>query len=92
MSDEKTQDRTERYAGFQELPVEITVRVGGCRCRLGEIASLTPGEVIRLDQEVGEPFEFRAGEMLLGGVEPVSQENGVAVKLVEVNEETDVTG
>ncbi len=92
MSDEKTQDRTERYAGFEELPVEVIVRVGGCRCPLGEIASLSPGEVIRLDQEVGQPFAFRAGDVLLGGVEPVSQEDGVAVKLVEVNEETDVAG
>ncbi len=92
MSDEKTDNRADRYAGFEELPVEITVRVGGCRYRLGEIVSLTPGEVIRLDQEVGQPFEFRAGDVLLGGVEPVSLEEGVAVKLVAVNEETDVTG
>ena len=81
-----------RFVGFEAVSVEVTVRVGGCRCRLAKLAELAPGEVIQLDHLVGEPFELRAGEVLLGGVEPVSEEEGIAVRLVEIAEADDVAG
>ena len=89
MSDSENRETAERFGGFEALPLEVTVRVGEARCTLGRLAGLEPGEVIFLDRRIGEPFDLMAGEVLLGHVEPVAAEDGVAVKLVGIAEEDD---
>jgi flagellar motor switch/type III secretory pathway protein FliN len=78
-----------RWTGFEALPLEVRVLAGRARCRLAELSRLEPGHVVRLDRLIGEPFELRAGSVLLGRVEPVVEDGGVAVKLVAVPEDDD---
>jgi flagellar motor switch/type III secretory pathway protein FliN len=80
------------YAGFELVPVPVVVRVGTARCTLGELAALEPGQVLPLDQAVGTPFDLLSRGVLLGQVEPVAAEEGVAVKLVCAAEASDEPG
>ena len=92
MSDQAARVPARRFAGFESIPLEIHIRVGGARCRVGQLSELEPGQVIELDRRIGEPLELRAGPILLGRVEPVAERDGIAVKLVEVPEEDDGPG
>jgi flagellar motor switch/type III secretory pathway protein FliN len=78
-----------RYTGFESLPVPINVRVGGALLSLERLRALAPGDLIRLDRSVGTPFDLNSGELLLGRVDPVADEDRVAVKLVDCPEEDD---
>ena len=85
-------NRRHRYAGFENLPVKVTVRVGTTRCTVGRLASLEKGDVIPLGRPVSEPFELEADGVLLGKVKPVAGTLGVAVKLIAVAEDDDEPG
>jgi flagellar motor switch/type III secretory pathway protein FliN len=91
MPDPMTKNPSERLAGFDAVPVKITIRVGFGTCTLGFLSELSEGALIRLDRPVGAPFDLLAGERLLGHVEPVAGGDGIAVKLVAVAEEEDDT-
>lgn len=90
MSEPESAGPATRFAGFESLPVRITVRVGPARCKVGHIAALEPGSVIPLDRRVGELFELCAGGVVLGHVQPIADREGVALKLVSVPEGDDV--
>ena len=82
MSTSAAPDAWSRYRGFESLPLQITVRVGATRLTLGRLAELREGEVLVLDRSVGAPFDLLVGDVLLGAVEPVASEQGIALKLV----------
>jgi flagellar motor switch/type III secretory pathway protein FliN len=75
-----------RYRGFESVPLRVTVKVGGARSRLADLMRLEPGDIVRLDRRIGEPFELWAGGVLLGLVTPVAEGEAIALKLVEVPE------
>jgi flagellar motor switch/type III secretory pathway protein FliN len=89
MSEPVAKNASERLAGFDSVPVRITIRVGFGRCSLGFLSALAEGDLIRLDRQVGSTFDLLAGERLLGHVEPVADGDGIAIKLVAVAEEED---
>jgi len=89
MSDDGTNDDDARFAGFEAIPIEVTIRVGATKCRLGTLTELTRGEVIPLGRHIGEPFDLLSGPVLLGRAEPVAHASGIAVKLVEIPEHDD---
>jgi hypothetical protein len=82
----------ERYAGFAEVPVRITVRVATGRCPMGRLLELRAGEVVPLPRRLGEPFELLAGRVLLGLVAPLAEKDGVALKLIAAAEDEDAAG
>jgi flagellar motor switch protein FliN/FliY len=81
-----------RYTGFEAIPMTVTVAVGHSRCRLAELVELQDGYVVSLDRAIGEPFELRAKDVLLGLVELVVDGEGLALKLVQVPEDDDGAG
>jgi flagellar motor switch/type III secretory pathway protein FliN len=89
VSQKDARDPGFRFAGFESIPLAVTVSVGGTRCKLGQLCKLEPGDLIHLDRKIGDPFELRAGGVLLARVEPVAHGEGIAVKLVGVPEEED---
>ncbi len=80
---------TEQFAGFESVPLEVWVRVGSAQCRLGALAALRPGEVLRLDRAVGEPFDLLSDDRLLAFVEPVADDEAMTLKVVELVEDAD---
>jgi flagellar motor switch/type III secretory pathway protein FliN len=89
VSAESANERGIRFAGFESIPLSVTVSVGGARCKLGQLCELKAGDVIHLDRKIGEPFELRASGVLLARVEPVAHGEGIAMKVVEVPEDDD---
>ena len=81
-----------RYAGFEAVPIPITVRVGRARCKVERLASLEPGDVIELDRPLGAPFELIAGDVEMGHVDAVASGAGIALKLVLLAEDDDDAG
>lgn len=79
----------ERYAGFEGVPIEVAVRVGTAVCTVDRIRHLADGDLVVLDRAVGSPFDLLSGDLLLGQVEPVAADPGIAVKLVSVAEDDD---
>jgi len=77
-------DPRRRYAGLEQVPLRITVRVGRTTCTVGRLAALERGTVVALEREVGAPFELIVDGRTVGWVEPVATDAGVAVKLVRV--------
>lgn len=72
------------FLGFEAIPMSIVVLAGRGRGRLDALTHLAEGDVIPLDRVVGEPFELRSGGRLLGFVEVVTEEDGIAIKLLGV--------
>lgn len=87
MGDSDTRPSRARYAGFEPVPLRVTVTVGEVRCRLSDLAELEPGRVFELNQRVGAPFGLRVGEIEVGLVEPVVENDGVALRLCDVVED-----
>lgn len=81
-----------RFAGFEGVPVAISVRVGRAHCTVGQLASSQPGDVIVLDRPLGAPFDLVAGDVELGQVEPVASGKAIALKLVALPEDGDDAG
>ena len=92
MADQNPNNLPSRFAGFEAVPLRVTVRVGESRCRLSRLTELQDGDVVHLDRKVGEPFELMAGAVFLGHVEPVAEERGTAWKLVEIAEQGNAGG
>lgn len=84
MGDSDSRSSPARYAGFESVPLRVTVAVGEVRCRVSDLATLEPGRVLDLRQRVGDPFELRVGQVKVGLVEPVVEKEGVAVRLCDV--------
>jgi flagellar motor switch protein FliN/FliY len=87
-----TSDPRRRYAGLEQVPLRIIVRVGRALCTVGRLAGLERGDVVRLDRAVGAPFELQIDGRTVGWVEPVAAAAGIAVKLVRVAGESDEPG
>jgi flagellar motor switch protein FliN len=87
-----TADPRRRYAGFENVPLRVTVRVGRAICSLGRLASLEKGDVVTLDREVGAPFDLIVDGRIIAGVEPVAGDTGIGVKLVRAVKERDGSG
>ena len=90
MSEPNPKTARSRYEAFESVPIRIVVRVGAARCTVARLSSLETGDVLVLDRALGEPFDLVVADRTVGRVEPVLDEDGVSVKLVEVlSEETD---
>jgi flagellar motor switch/type III secretory pathway protein FliN len=92
MSSPRSEPVTSRFAGFESIPIRVTVRVGHARLTLERLSRLEVGEVVVLDQQVGAPFALVAGEVLLGLAEPVASDTGIALKLIGSTESEDDDG
>jgi flagellar motor switch/type III secretory pathway protein FliN len=85
-------DPGSRYAGFEAVPIPLTVRIGRARCKVSQLASLEPGVVIALDRPLGAPFDLISGDVELARVEPVAGGDTIALKLVSPAGESDDAG
>ena len=81
----------DRYRGYESIPLCITVRVGRTQLSLAKFARLEVGDVLLLDRSVGTPFDLIAGDLLLGGVEPVAVDDCVGFRLVSCESPDDAS-
>jgi len=69
---------------LEGVEVEITLRFGHRRLLLREIARLTSGSVVELDESVADPVEVVVGEHVIARGEIVSVDGCYGVRITEV--------
>lgn len=67
-----------------DVPLRMTVEIGGTRLFVREVLQLDKGSVIELDRMSGEPADVLVNGRLVGRGEVTVVEDRLAVRLVEV--------
>lgn len=67
-----------------DVPLRVTVEVGGARMSVREILQLAKGSVVELDRSSGEPADVLVNGRIVARGELTVVEDHVAVRIVEV--------
>ncbi|WP_425409236.1 FliM/FliN family flagellar motor switch protein [Hyphococcus sp.] len=76
-----------RNKNILDLPVRITVSVGGAKVCVKDLLDLKQDAIIDLEARIDDPVDIYVGERLIARgelVEATDDENGIGVKLLEV--------
>jgi flagellar motor switch protein FliN/FliY len=67
-----------------DVPVSLTIELGGCKLPMREVLMLTVGSVIQLDKAADAPVELSFNGKLIARGEVVVIEDRYGVKITEV--------
>ena len=67
-----------------DVPVSLTIELGGCKLPMREVLQLTIGSVIQLDKPADAPVELSVNGKLIARGEVVVVEDRFGVKITEV--------
>lgn len=67
-----------------DVKVRLTVQLGSCRLAMKDILELSPGTVIKLDQEANEPVGLYVNEKLIAYGEVVVVEDNFGIKVTSL--------
>ena len=67
-----------------DIPIQITVELGGARMVIHELLQLVEGSIIELDKMAGEPLEIRANDKLVARGEVVVVDDKIGVRITDV--------
>jgi flagellar motor switch protein FliN len=67
-----------------DVPVSLTIELGGCQLPMREVLQLTIGSVIQLDKAADAPVELSINGKLIARGEVVVIEEQFGVKITEV--------
>jgi len=73
-----------RLSFVSEVPVRLTVELGGTQMRVRDVLALESGSIVELDREVGQPADVRVNGRLIARGEVTVIDEQVAVRIVEV--------
>ena len=83
-SSSRTADLSPARAPFRDVPVVIEVLLGNGTMPLGQLVSLAPGAVLRLDSAAGADLVVRARGVPMALGEVVIIEDSVATRVTHV--------
>ena len=67
-----------------DVPVSLTIELGGCQLPMREVLQLTVGSVVQLDKAADAPVELSINGKLIARGEVVVIEGRFAVKITEI--------
>ena len=67
-----------------DVPVSLTIDLGGCQLPMREVLQLNPGSVVQLDKAADAPVELSVNGKLIARGEVVVIEDRYGVKITEV--------
>lgn len=67
-----------------DVPVSLTVELGGCKLPMGDVLQLGPGSVVQLEKLASEPVELLVNGKLIARGEVVVLEDRFGVKITEL--------
>ena len=67
-----------------DVPVSLTIELGGCKLPMREVLALNVGSVVQLDQAADAPVELSVNGKLIARGEVVVIEERYGVKITEV--------
>lgn len=84
MATNQTAETNSNIGLLFNVQLEATIRFGGRQLLLRDILSLTPGSVIELDRQVGEPAELLVAGHLVAKGEVVVVEGNFGLRVTEL--------
>ena len=79
---EKGERMDQRLLG--EVPVQVTVELGGTELSLKEILELAEGSIIELNRLAGEPLDLKVGGQLVAQGEVVAVDDSYGLRITNV--------
>ncbi len=79
-----TADQNANLNLVMDVPVSLTIELGGCQLPMREVLQLTLGSVIQLDKAADAPVEISINGKLIARGEVVVIEDRFGVKITEV--------
>ena len=73
-------------AFLQDVEVHLEARLGGVAVTVAELASISPGSVMKLDHSLSDPIELRLNGAVVAWGEIVVVDDYFGVRIVEVAE------
>ncbi len=67
-----------------DVPLQVTVEVGGARMHVREVLQLAKGSVVELDRAAGEPADVLVNGRIVARGEVTVVDDQLAVRIVEV--------
>lgn len=67
-----------------DVPVSLTVELGGCKLPMREVLQLGVGSVVQLDKVPDDPVELRVNGQLIARGEVVVVENRFGIKITQL--------
>ena len=68
-----------------DVPVSLTIELGGCKLPMREVLQLNIGSIIQLDKPADAPVELSVNGKLIARGEVVVVDDKYAVKISELN-------
>jgi flagellar motor switch protein FliN/FliY len=67
-----------------DVPVNLTVQLGGCQMQMGDVLRLAAGSIVQLDKSADAPVELFVNGKLVARGEVVIVEDRFGIKVTEV--------
>ncbi|MBK8977803.1 MAG: flagellar motor switch protein FliN [Planctomycetes bacterium] len=67
-----------------DVPIPVTVEVGGTRMTLDEVLALVPGSVVRLDKKAEDPIDLRVNGKLVARGEVVMVDDSYGLRITRI--------
>ena len=67
-----------------DVPVGLTVELGGCDLPMRDVLNLNVGSIVQLDKVADSPVELRVNDKLIARGEVVVVENRFGIKITEL--------
>jgi flagellar motor switch protein FliN len=67
-----------------DVPVGLTVELGGCKLPMRDVLNLNVGSVVQLDKVADSPVELHVNQKLVARGEVVVVENRFGIKITEL--------
>lgn len=72
---------------MMDVPVQVDVVLGQTRIAIDELMSLSPGEVVAMEQQTGDPVEIFVSNRLMARGRLVIADGQLGVSLIEIVDE-----
>ena len=67
-----------------DVPVSLTIELGGCKLPMREVLALNVGSVVQLDQAADAPVELSVNGKLIARGEVVVVDDSYGIKILEL--------
>lgn len=82
--DTKQPESVENIGLLMHVPLQLTVRLGGCRISVAEVLKLGTGSIVELDRSVSQPVDLLVNDRPIARGEIVAVGESFGLRLTEL--------
>jgi flagellar motor switch protein FliN len=79
-----TQEIPRNFDLVLDVPVSLTVELGGCKLPMSEVLQLAPGSVVQLEKSASEPLDLLVNGKLIARGEVVVLDERFGIRVTEL--------